>query len=201
MFRLTLVFCLLVTLASSESQARIGESRSVIERRLFSSGGIVYRDDDIELARQRGKPYLQFLELMPDSFDLRIYFKTEDGREPSSSELNAKRMGPGWDLHVVYVSGKSVLEYYERSQALTQFEFNQLLAVHAGGSYWKKLAKGDKKEPSAFGYEMERADGTARARRMGGNGLLLVDAKFDTKLAEMNEADKQEKAPVSVQGF
>ena len=54
-----------------------------IERRLFSSGGIVYRDDTIEESRRKGMPYAQYLEYLPSSSDVRIYFKTSDGRRPN----------------------------------------------------------------------------------------------------------------------
>ncbi len=198
--RLPLLALFLVSLVPP-LQARIGESRSTIERRLFDSGGIVYRDDAIEQARMRGKPYLGLFPLMPDSTELRIYFKTADGRSPSSTELDARRMGDGWDLHVLYVGGKSVLELYERSQGMTDHEFNQLLAVHAGGSYWKRVKRGEATEPSVLGYDMVRDDGAVRAKRLGGTTLLLIDPDLDNQLAEMQEAKRQENAPVSVEGF
>lgn len=182
-------------------QARIGESRATIERRLTSAGGIIYRDDAIESARIKGKPYAAFFELIPASADLRIYFKTADGRKPTSSELNARGMGAGWDLHVLYVEGESVMEFYERSTSMSDFEFNRLLAVHAEGSYWERLKRDDERELSAFGYEMRRADGAVRARRTGRTAMLFVDAAFDSDLAEMKDADLQQKAPISIEGF
>lgn len=189
-------------LVPSVLDARIGERRESIERRLFDSGGIVYRDDVIETERRKGMPYPRYLEYLPDSTDVRLYFKTSDGRRPMSSELEAKRMPAGWDLHVVYVGGKSAIELYKRSQGLTEFEFNHLLALHAEGSFWKRPSKEEMAEMvSAFGVEMIRSDGRVRAKKLGGDGLMFVDSEVDIKLAEMNTSDLQERAPVSVDGF
>lgn len=182
------------------SEARIGEGRETLERRLLSSGAVIYRDDAIEANRQRGMPYVSFLTLLEDSADVRIYFKTADGRRPQSAELNPQRMGAGWDLHVVYVGGKSAIEVYKRSQGISKYEMNELLARQAAGSYWKKVERG-KAGKTALGYEMERADGALRARKHGGDGFLVFDTALDLKLAEMKEEDLKETAPASVEGF
>lgn len=193
---------------SSRAEARIGERKDSIERRLFSSGGIVYRDDIVEQARRRGMPYLKYLELLPESSEIRIYYKTANGRRPASKELDAKRILAGWDVHVLYVDGKSVIEVYKRSQAMTDYEYNQLLALQADGSYWKKKEKAPKsadqqksaEDISAFGYEMQTANGTVGAKKIG-NGLLFFDRELDQLLSEMSDSDQMEKAPISVQGF
>ena len=59
----------------STAEARVGESRTTIEHRLMGSGGIVYRDDEIEEQRQRGMPYTPYLDYFPEDAQLRIYFK------------------------------------------------------------------------------------------------------------------------------
>ena len=147
-------------------------------------------------------PYAQYLEYLPSSSDVRIYFKTSDGRRPTSSELSDRRMSAGWDLHVVFVNGKSAIEVYKRSQGMTEQEFNRLMAIHSGGSFWKRLGKEDKDEVvSAFGFEMIRDDGLVRARKLGRDSVLFFDTKIDVELAEMKASDLQEKAPVSVDGF
>ena len=193
---------LITSFLPSSLDARIGERRESIERRLFSSGGIVYRDDTIEESRRKGMPYAQYFEYLPSSSDVRIYFKTSDGRRPTSSELSDRRMSAGWDLHVVYVNGKSAIEVYKRSQSMTEHEFNRLMAIHAQGSFWKRLSKEDKAEMvSAFGFEMIREDGLVRARKLGRDSVLFFDTKIDLELAEMKTSDLQEKAPVSVEGF
>jgi hypothetical protein len=197
------VFCAsaVITEFSSTAEARIGDARESIERRLFASGGIVYRDDAMEATRRRGMPYMQYFELLSGSADVRIYFKTADGRRPTSSELEDRKVLAGWDLHVVYVNGKSAIEVYKRSQGMSEFEFNQLLALHAGGSFWKKLKKGVEAEPSAFGYDMFRDDGVVRGKKLGNDRVMFFDARIDQSLAEMNASDLLEKAPLSVSGF
>lgn len=202
MLATAVVGIMILSLCPSTLDARIGERRESIERRLFASGGIVYRDDGIEASRKKGMPYLKYFELLPSSADVRLYFKTADGRRPTSSELEDKRTAAGWDLHVVYVNGKSAIEVYKRSQGITEFEMNHLLAVHAAGSFWKKIEKEDKEVTvSAFGCDMVRADGQVRAKKLGGDALMFVDTNVDVGLAEMNTSDLQEKAPMSVEGF
>lgn len=193
---------MITLLCPATSKARVGESRASIERRLSGAGGIVYRDRDAKNDRRRRMPYPRYLEYLPESADVRIYFKTADDRNPNSSELEAKKMPDGWDLHVVYVGGKSVIEVYKRSRGITSQEFNHLLALHAEGSYWKRLNKKEKSETvSAFGANMVRDDEKVRAKKMGGDTVLFIDADTDKDLAEMNVNDLEEKAPVSVEGF
>ncbi|MEC8333411.1 MAG: hypothetical protein VXZ83_04720 [Verrucomicrobiota bacterium] len=182
--------------------ARIDESRESIERRLFASGGIVYRDDEIEASRRRGMPYMRYLQYLPGSADIRIYFKTSDGRRPTSSELQQRRKSAGWDLHVVYVDGKSVIELYQRSQEMTDFETNHLLNLHKDGGYWKRPTKEEKEEiVSAFGFEMVRSDGRVRAKKIGSDRLMFIETDIDERLAEMNMNELQQSAPISVNGF
>lgn len=191
---------------SSTAEARIGERKDSIERRLFASGGILYREDDIEAARKRGMPYLKYIELIEAPIEIRVYHKTSDGRRPQSKDMEAKRAPAGWDFHVLYVSGKSSVEVYKRSKSMTEYEFNSLLALQSNGSYWQKKEQtaktedGEEEAPSAFGYEMELANGAVRAKKMGG-GLMFIDTKLDILLAQTNEKSELEMAPISVNGF
>jgi hypothetical protein len=152
-------------------------------------------------------PYLKYMDFMPDSTEVRIYYKTIDGRKPKSSDMEEKRVHPGWDIHVVYVRGISVLEVYKRSQPMTDPEMKLLLATLAQGSYWKKVdskrsqESGEKAPPSAFGYDIERSDGKIRGKMAGQNMVMVFDAAFDGGLAEMQVSDDQERAPDSVNGF
>lgn len=194
----------LTALAPRGAEARIGERRDDLEGRLLRSGGIIYRDDDAERKLMARMPYMSILELMPSSPEIRIYYKTADGRNPSSSELNENPNQPGWQLHVLYVSGKSVLEFYKRSQPMTDFEQNLLLAVQAQGSYWKKSekpAKGEEPLASYFGFQMVRDDQQVRANKIGREGLMFFDAKMDAHLKTKSIEDMQESAPVSTKGF
>lgn len=184
--------------------ARIGESKNALEARLLGSGGIVMRDDEMEENRQRGMPYVQYLPYLEGSVLLRIYYKTDDGRNPKSSELDLRRQLPGWNLHVVYVQDKSAIEVYKRSQGITEYEMNELLARQGAGGYWKrkeKSAPDSVEDPSAFGYDMVRSDNAVRAKRIGGDTLLIIDADVDRGLANLKESDLIQKAPLSANGF
>lgn len=199
-----LYFCLVTVLGSfflPQLEGRIGESRDQIERRLLSSGGIVYRDEATKSNRLRGMPYVPYLELMPD-VELRIYFKSADGSQPKSSEMNPRYASAGWDLHILYIGDRSVLEVYKRSSSMTDIEFNRLLKLLAGNSYWKRLdptAQGEER-PSIFRCNFEREDGMARASRKGST-LLIVSRTLDEELARRKAQQETEDAPTSVKGF
>ncbi len=200
--RFFLFFCLIAPCFANFADARVGERRESLERRLLNAGGIVYRDEVLRQNRQRGMPYLRYMEFLGNSAEVRIYFKTADGRSPTSSELDERRMGAGWDLHVVYVSGISVLEIYKRSQALSEHERNHLLVQMSQGSFWRVLEQSEKGEMvSAFGVDMIRDDASVRSKKLGNDAILFVESDIDESLAELSESDLQKKAPVSVQGF
>lgn len=189
---------------SAPMEARIGESQESIERRLLASGGIVYRDDQVKSNRSRGLPYRKYLDFLPEETEVRIYFKSSDGRKPKSSDMEEGNMSSGWDIHVLYVRGKSVLEVYKRSQSMTDPELNLLLTLLGQGSYWKKVKpnpEDTESPPSAFGYTMLRSDGMVRGKSLGSDRLMVFDVAFDVGLAEMEIADDLERAPESVNGF
>ena len=194
-----------------KANARIGESRMVIERRLTQAGGIVYRDEAIKQSRLRGMPYMRFYNYYPEITEVRIYFKTDDGRKPKSSQMSESQTATGWDIHVLYIEGKSVLEVYARSrQVMTEYELNHILQMQAGSGYWSRvvpansIASKDSVEtdfPSAFGHEMERSDGRVRAKKIKANAIMLFDVDLDVRIARQQQADLQEQAPISVNGF
>lgn len=192
---------LLIPAFLPQVEGRIGETRDQIERRLLSSGGIVYRDEATKSNRLRGMAYVSYLDLMPEA-ELRIYFKSADGSQPKSSEMNPRYASAGWDLHVLYIGGRSVLEVYKRSSSMTEMEFNRLLKLQAGNSYWKRLESRaqDEEHLSIFGCNMEREDGLARASRRGST-LLIVSLTLDEELARRKTQQETEDAPTSVNGF
>lgn len=194
----------ITSISPSRIDARIGDRRASLEQRLFASGGIVYRDEDLQSTRRKAMPYVKYLDYLSSNTQVRIYFKTSDGRQPNSTELENQRSLSGWDLHVVYANGVSVVEVYKRSQSMSEHEFNHLLALQAGSSFWQRKdqsAEDDEEELSAFGFDLVRDDGKVRAKKMGGDSLMFVDAQVDAKLAELNTNDLIQKAPMSVSGF
>ena len=196
---------------SSTAEARIGESKSELERRLLGRGGLAYRDDAILDARQAGKPYKEFLPYLESDVDIQVYHKSASAdKKALRSKFNAKRMLPGWDLHVVYINGKSAIELYERSPKMTEQEFHLLLLLQGDGKRWTKreadgIAAGAdsadaKKNLTAFGFQMVRNDGVVRAKKME-NSVLFVDADKDALFAQARDDERNSDAPESVNGF
>lgn len=209
-----MLLALIVCLALPNSvDARIGESRSSFEARLFNNGGIIYRDREERQTRRKSGPYTTYMEYLGGSAEARVYFKSDNGRQPTQTDIDNKTLGSGWEVHVLYVSGKSVLELYKRVGSITEHETNALLAVLGGGGYWEKAEKKEKsggeegaaaeaeeEYPSAFGFDYVRSDGEVRAKKTGG-GLMVFQKQLDEYLAKQHESTQIQSAPRSVQGF
>ena len=187
----------------SRLSARIGDDRLTLEKRLLRSGGYQYKDEQVLANRRKGMPYIRFEEYFPDRAELRIYYKTTDGRKPLSKDIKSSDMLEGWNLHVLYVQGKSVLEIYKRSEKITEFEFIHLLNLQSNGSFWEK--KSDKElednEYSTFGFELQRNDKMLRAKKIGSNAVMVFSSGFDHSLKKVIRDDQMENAPSSTQGF
>ena len=74
---LSLIFILL-----SPIYARIGEERLELEKRLNVSGGLQYREERVLSNRRRGMPYQKYLDYLPERSEIRVYYKTLDGKKP-----------------------------------------------------------------------------------------------------------------------
>lgn len=184
-------------------EARIGETRLTIEKRLLKSGGYQYRDDKILLNRKRGMPYNKFEEYFPEKADLRIYYKTIDGRKPLSKDVKASGMLEGWNLHILFVQGKSVIELYKRSDRITEFELIHLLNLQSGNSFWEKKSENDL-EPgqfSTFGFELQRNDQLLRAKKIGSNAVMIFSTGFDHLMKKNIREEQMANAPSSIDGF
>ena len=184
-------------------EARIGETRLTIEKRLLKSGGYQYREDKILLNRKRGMPYSKYEEYFPEKADLRIYYKTIDGRKPLSKDVRASGMLEGWNLHILFVQGKSVIELYKRSDRITEFEFIHLLNLQSGNSFWEKKSENDL-EPgqfSTFGFDFQRNDQVLRAKKMGTNTVMIFSTSFDHLMKKNIREEQMNDAPSSVDGF
>ena len=156
--------------------ARIGDERLALEKRLLRSGGYQYREENVLSNRRKGMPYVKFEEYFPDRADLRIYYKTVDGRKPLSKDIKTSSMLEGWNLHVLYVQGQSVMEVYRRSEIITEFEFIHLLNLQSGSSFWEKKSDKelDENEFSTFGFDLQRNDKLLRAKKIGSNAVMIL---------------------------
>jgi hypothetical protein len=203
-FHQQIIIHLVFIICSFSIQARIGEDRLTFEKRLNSSGGYQYRSENVLSNRKRGMPYNKFLDLMPAQSEIRIYYKTLDGRKPLSNDIQTNRMLEGWDIHVVFVGGKSVLELYRRSSNMNELEFTALLKLQAGNSFWEKkeqVKEGDPPLVSAFSFDYERNDKLMRARKVGSSQLIFFSSQFDVFLAEGYKQSQMDALPQSIKGF
>jgi hypothetical protein len=203
-FHRQIIIQLIFIICSFSIQARIGEDRLTFEKRLNSSGGYQYRSENVLSNRKRGMPYNKFLDLMPAQSEIRIYYKTLDGRKPLSKDIQTNRMLEGWDIHVVFVGGKSVLELYRRSSNMNELEFTALLKLQAGNSFWEKkeqVKEGDPPLVSAFSFDYERNDKLMRARKVGSSQLIFFSSQFDVFLAEGYKQSQMDALPQSIKGF
>ena len=206
--------------------ARIGENKSKLESRLLSSNGIILREDDLLENRQTGMPYLEFEEFFPKPYEVRLYFKPADGRRPRPDELaNSKltqafdRRNPprkpikaqdttvkkldGWELHVLYVKGVSVLELYKKTSPITEHEIKHLLSLQSGRSFWEESSQDDLPEGkfSALGFDLKREDGLLRAKKLGSKSIMLFRSDTDEFFYKSQFKEQFKDAPESIKGF
>lgn len=184
--------------------ARIGDSIGDFERRLFAAGGIAYPGADEAGGRRPSGPYSRYMDYLGSSAEVQIYFKSDDGQRPKQTDIAAKKLGSGWEVHVLFVTGKSVLELYKRvGGSASEYETNALLGILGGGGFWKEPeppVAGEDAPVTAFGFDYVRSDGEVRCKKSGG-GLMVFQRQLDEFLAKKHESTLLEKAPVSVQGF
>ena len=126
-----------------------------MEKRLNVSGGLQYREERVLSNRRRGMPYQKYLDYLPERSEIRVYYKTLDGKKPVAKEMKASGMLEGWDVHIIFVEGKSVLEIYRRSSSINEFEFSALLRLQTGQSFWEKRDTNDENDETvtAFGFD------------------------------------------------
>lgn len=211
-------------IAPKTAVARIGESRSSLESRLFDNGGVVYRNKDGHKEHQKSGPYSDFMKYLGSSAAVQVYFKSDDGSKPLLNDFKNNTLGTGWELHVLYVSGKSVFELYKRIGSFSEYETHALLGALADGNYWEKVDKNkgaavsaapdaaaaavevadaeevDEDDLTVFGFDYLRSDGDVRAKKSGGE-LVVFQKQLDIYLAKQRESLLMQSAPQSVQGF
>ncbi len=205
---------------------RIGDTRSKLESRLLQSNGIVLRDDDVLELRQTGMPYLEYEEYFPKPYEVRLYFKSSDGRRPKPDELGSSKLNQvfdrrpppkkplnsqktqekrldGWELHVLYVEGISALELYKKTDGITEHELNHLLGLQSGNSFWVKRSAQDLPEGkvTALGFDLAREDDYIRSKRLSQNAIMFFRTKTDEFFFMSRQKEQTELAPESVKGF
>lgn len=201
-----------------EAFARIGESREELERRLIreSDRGLEVDDNDLEEFHRSRSPFFERLSVLEeDDWDYVVYHKINEDVIPSSQRLwkedhrgrrsdQPEPRPEGWLLHVAYLNGVSVLEYYIRSKPLTPPETEGILSRNADGSEWKTgrppKDRTDAVRPRIFPVNHYRADFGVYAA-VGSDTILLYDPRLDRRVHETEMEVALEEAPVSLDGF
>ncbi len=202
--RLLAGLCLLA-LTLTAAEARIGEDRMDLERRLESSRLARTYDKDMIANKVGDSPLARHFINLPDRVEHVIYYKSDTGEGMSSRDFEGVKYSAGWDLHVIYDSrGRSILEVYRRNDGsnrpanISEFEKNALLSLNKGNSFWQKADPRNLPEDveALIPYEFVRDDGQAQALMMGGQ-MVFIAASLNAHL----KAAQKEAAPVSVAGF
>lgn len=203
------LLALVVFLAGAPVDARIGESRSQFEGRTLSDRTMIrYPADAVERKiSHRDAFYRRYYEFMPAGVEHQVYFKRAENSPASQSDLRQGEFPPGWDLHVIYYQGRIILECYRRNGArLSDPEFNGLLHLNRGDSFWVKSSDAPAR-PSAINYKFITEDGAMRAVRTG-TSAVFIESSLDERLhAHRQVADEERRleqeraAPSSLVGF
>ncbi len=222
---ITLFFSFIFWIAG-DLGARIGEKRSTLESRLLKSNGIVLRSDEIIEERQTGMPYLDYEVFFPKPYEVRLYFKSSDGSRPKQDELETnnlkqafdRKSAPkkplstidptekkleGWELHVLYIQGVSVLEVYKKTTSITEQELNYLLTLQSGKSFWTESTSANLPEGkhSALGFDFSRADHYLRAKKLSSRSIMFFRTQTDEFFHKALLKEREEEAPESIKGF
>lgn len=211
---------------AGDLSARIGEKRGSLEGRLLKSNGIVLRSDEIVEERQTGMPYLDYEAFFPKPYEVRLYFKSSDGTRPKQDQLETKNLKlafdrktapkkplstinptekklDGWELHVLYIQGTSVLEVYKKTNSITKQEQNFLLALQSGKSFWTESTSANLPDGkhSALGFDFSRADHYLRAKIISSRSMMFFRTQTDEFFYNSLMKEREEEAPESIKGF
>ena len=171
-------------------------------------------------------PYLNFEEFFPKPYEIRLYFKSSNGSRPKPDELGKSKLTEafdrhvppkkplnaldpkekkleGWELHVLYIKGVSVLEVYKKTHEVNQFEIKHLLGLQSGGSFWKEKTslESEADTKTALGFDLFREDGYLRSKRLSSRAIMIFRTQTDEFFLKSMEKENFELAPESVKGF
>jgi hypothetical protein len=191
-----------VVFIPSSIEARLGEQAADIEKRILTPGHGREFPPERAAAKRTQVPIhgliSNYQTANNNSLTPQVIWKSVDGRRIPSNGLRDGMEPEGWNLFIYYKNGRSVLEVYRRVGAgLTQYEINGLLSLHKGDSVWERPSE---KEPSAIGYDFQRADGLFRARQMGSSFILFYKALDDemVKIQEVSRKKQEEEQAKNV---
>ncbi len=131
-------------LSAPFAQARIGESKDDIEKRMNSRSNGAYQYPEEEALREALElPYKSLFVLQPLGSANSFYFKRSDDTPTSNAETFNQRDLDGWEVHYCYFGGNSVLEFYRRhGDPMTIEELEGLMKLmltdKPAGTHWVK---------------------------------------------------------------
>lgn len=114
-------------------EARVGERRAEIEKRLNSrsNGAYQYTKED-SLREALELPYTQLFYIQPYGTKNSFYFKRPDDELTTKAEVFNQQDLYGWELHIAYLKDFSVMEFYRRhGDPMTFEELEALMALMA----------------------------------------------------------------------
>ncbi len=130
--------------AASSLEARIGEPRTSIENRFQSklNGAYFYSSAEEKFREAMELPYKYLILLMPKDAQNCFYFKRFDRVTATNSDVIQQHDLVGWELHIVFQGGSSVLEFYtHHGNPMTIEELEGLMEAVAksrGDAHWEK---------------------------------------------------------------
>ena len=114
-------------------EARVGERKSDIEKRLNSrsNGAYQYTEED-SLREALELPYTQLFYIQPYGTKNSFYFKRPDDELTTKAEVFNQQDLYGWEIHIAYLKDVSVMEFYRRhGDPMTFEELEALMALMA----------------------------------------------------------------------
>ena len=130
-----LMYVLLLTL--STAFARIGETKQEIADRMFAKTqhAYVYNSKEDRLREALELPYKYKMLMFPDGAENFFLFKKDNNGTTAQGDTIAQHELYGWELHLVFYQGKSVMEFYRRhTDPMTIEEIEELMKTVASKS-------------------------------------------------------------------
>ncbi|MGF1453218.1 MAG: hypothetical protein ACFB21_14210 [Opitutales bacterium] len=210
----TSLILVLFALLSPSALGRIGESQGELEARLLADRRAEIYDDDLMGPVMRGLPIGPVLNRVREGpapgVQIKAYYKHARAEPVRQRDMDEDAERHGWDLIVIYYNGRSALEVYRRHQGPNEHEINGLLARQQGGSVWNRVGQhphADQVPAPVLQAEYWREDDQVAAYRHR-NYIVFYSPGFEAlfRLAVARdeaeaEAEAQQRAPISVDGF
>ena len=137
------VSVILSVLAVFQASARISESKQEIADRLFAKTqhAYVYSSKEDRLREALELPYKNIMFMFPSGAESFFLYKNPTSKTSAQGDTITQHELYGWELHLVFKNGKSVMEFYRRhGDSMTVEELEELMKSIASkktSSKWK----------------------------------------------------------------